>query len=87
MNAEELRAGADAIAWYHSIDLGQGVVTHGTSTPSVRLTDDQLPDFTGRTVLDIGTWDGYYAFLAERRGARHVDRARPLRVGRRHPGP
>jgi tRNA (mo5U34)-methyltransferase len=29
-------------------------------------------DFQGRSVLDVGTFDGFYAFLAERRGAGRV---------------
>jgi tRNA (mo5U34)-methyltransferase len=29
-------------------------------------------DLTGRTVLDIGTYDGFFAFEAERRGAERV---------------
>ena len=72
MNARELREAADAIDWYHSIDLGDGVVTKGSSTPETLVRARELPDFSGRTVLDIGTWDGYYAFLAERRGATRV---------------
>ncbi len=72
MTAEQIRAGAEAIYWYHSIDLGHDFVTKGASTPEIRLTDDQLPDFDGREVLDIGAWDGYYSFLAERRGAARV---------------
>ena len=36
------------------------------------VTEAQLPDFRGRTVLDIGAWDGYYSFLAERQGAARV---------------
>ena len=28
--------------------------------------------FSGRSVLDIGAWDGYYSFLAERQGASRV---------------
>lgn len=24
----------------------------------------QLPDFSGRSLLDVGAWDGYYSFLA-----------------------
>ena len=36
------------------------------------VTEAQLPDFRGRSVLDIGAWDGYYSFLAERRGASRV---------------
>ena len=29
-------------------------------------------DFAGKTVLDLGCWDGYWSFYAERRGAKHV---------------
>ena len=33
----------------------------------------QIPgDLTGETVLDIGAYDGFYSFEAERRGAAHV---------------
>ena len=31
-----------------------------------------LPDLTGKSVLDIGGWDGFFAFAAERRGAARV---------------
>lgn len=58
------------IGWYHSIDLGQGVVTPGLSRTSI--VREALPEFRERSVLDIGAWDGYYSFLAEREGARHV---------------
>jgi len=71
MNADELRARAAEIPWYHSIDLGDGVVTQGVSQ-ATPLSEQQLPDFAGRTVLDIGAWDGYYSFLAERNGAKRV---------------
>jgi tRNA (mo5U34)-methyltransferase len=67
---EELQAQADTINWFHSIDLAQGVRTKGASNPPLGL--DQLPAFRGRSVLDIGAWDGYYAFLAEREGASRV---------------
>lgn len=72
MRDDELRAGADSIDWYHSIDLGQGVVTRGVSTADITLSEAQLPDFTERSVVDIGTWDGYYAFFAEQHGAARV---------------
>jgi tRNA (mo5U34)-methyltransferase len=68
----DLRARADSLVWFHSIDLGSGVVTQGLSDSSQALRPDQLPAFTGRTVLDIGAWDGYYSFLAERSGATRV---------------
>jgi len=61
--------------WWHSIDLGDGVVT-----PGRRAIEDmnrkfevcRVPDLTDKTVLDIGAWDGYFSFEAERRGARRV---------------
>jgi len=67
-----LQAEADSFAWYHTIDLGHGVATKGQSVMAEMVTDAQLPDFRGRSVLDIGAWDGYYSFLAERRGASRV---------------
>ncbi len=71
-DAAQLQAEVDSFAWYHTIDLGHGVVTKGHSVMAEMLTDAHLPDLRGRSVLDIGAWDGYYSFLAERRGASRV---------------
>jgi tRNA (mo5U34)-methyltransferase len=60
----------DAIPWFHSIDLGNGVVTKGLS--EAQQPEDRFPPFGGRSVLDIGAWDGYYSFMAERLGASRV---------------
>ena len=68
---EDLAAEVASFGWYHSIDLGEGLVTPGMSKTPL-LDGDELPDFNGRSVLDIGAWDGYYSFLAERRGAARV---------------
>jgi tRNA (mo5U34)-methyltransferase len=72
---DALQAEVDAVGtWWHSIDLG-GVVTPGTKTPAIlaaELAGLRLPDLRGRTVLDIGTWDGFYAFAAEQAGAARV---------------
>jgi tRNA (mo5U34)-methyltransferase len=67
---EDLQARADALHWYHTIDLGHGVVTKGDSAQDdgTRI----LPEVAGRTVLDIGAWDGKYSFLAEQAGASRV---------------
>jgi tRNA (mo5U34)-methyltransferase len=64
--------GMHDIDWWHSIDLGNGVVTPGRVFPAGETHKLCLPDLTGKTVLDIGTWDGFYAFEAERRGAARV---------------
>jgi tRNA (mo5U34)-methyltransferase len=60
--------------WWHSIDLGEGVVTPGLKPVDAQgeLEALQLPDLRGRTVLDIGAWDGFHSFAAERLGAKRV---------------
>jgi len=68
-----LQARVDALRWYHSIDLGHGVRTNGIDDTPVRLARLDLPaSFAGKTVLDIGAWDGFFSFEAERRGAARV---------------
>jgi tRNA (mo5U34)-methyltransferase len=59
--------------WHHSIDLGGGVVTPGRKSPA-QLTEEAsyLPDVRGKSVLDIGAWDGYFSFECEKRGAAQV---------------
>jgi hypothetical protein len=61
--------------WYHKIDLGQGIVTPGQNYDrlwkSTLKVLDKL-DYSGKRVLDIASWDGYWAFEAERRGARTI---------------
>ena len=71
MDPTELAARVGALRWHHQIDLGQGVVTPGLADRLPEL-ERTLPDMAGRSVLDIGAWDGYYSFLAERRGASRV---------------
>ena len=62
--------------WFHSIDLGHGIVTPGSCTPaylSFFLDQVRFPQrFDGLRVLDIGCYDGFFSFEAERRGAAHV---------------
>jgi tRNA (mo5U34)-methyltransferase len=61
------------IKWFHSIDLGHGLVTNGVIDVARSLRQYQLPsDLTGKTFLDIGAWDGAFSFEAERRGAKRV---------------
>jgi tRNA (mo5U34)-methyltransferase len=73
MTTADLQSRVDAIRWYHTIDLGGGVVTRGVDDSPVRLARAQLPEsFHGKTVLDIGAWDGFFSFECERRGAARV---------------
>jgi len=61
--------------WWHSIDLGEGVVTPGRKSAELLAGEWDaldLPDLAGKSVLDIGAWDGYFSFEAERRGAARV---------------
>lgn len=67
----ELRRQATQLGWYHSIDLGQGVVTPGFVGLSA-IEDRHFPPLAGRDVLDVGAWDGANSFRAERLGARRV---------------
>ena len=70
---ESLKQAVAALQWWHTIDLGNGIVTPGGDPTPARLPELQIPhDLTGLTVLDIGAWDGFFSFEAERRGARRV---------------
>jgi len=72
---EQLEEMARSASWFHSIDLGNGVVTKGIKSAAQlehELQAFRLPDVRDKTVLDIGAWDGYFSFAAERLGAKHV---------------
>ena len=70
---DELRARVARLRWFHRLDLGHGIVTPGQDDSPRKLRWLHLPeDLNGRTVLDIGAWDGFFSFEAERRGAARV---------------
>jgi tRNA (mo5U34)-methyltransferase len=61
--------------WFHSIELAPGIMTPGRKSPEQleeQVRSSQLPDLRGKTVLDIGAFDGYFSFVAERLGAAKV---------------
>jgi tRNA (mo5U34)-methyltransferase len=73
MNADEIRARVAELKWHHSIDLGHGITTPGQDKSDRKLLRAQIPaSLKGKTVLDVGAWDGFFSFEAERRGASRV---------------
>jgi tRNA (mo5U34)-methyltransferase len=63
----------EAYPWYHTLELGDGVVTAGMFDHRPVLENYPLPpDLTGLRCLDVGTMDGFWAFEMERRGASEV---------------
>lgn len=80
MGLSQMQSRIDAITWYHEFDFGNDLKARSTMSDAEfhrqvwRFIERNLDaiDFTDKTVLDIGCWDGYWSFYAERRGARSV---------------
>jgi tRNA (mo5U34)-methyltransferase len=81
-------ADADRYYWYHTVDLGDGLITPGLYDYRETLGAFGFPhDMSGMTVLDVGSATGFFAFEFERRGARVVSVELPsLRDLDRFPG-
>jgi tRNA (mo5U34)-methyltransferase len=59
-----------ALQWYHTIDLGNGLVTPGQYDHRPYLHHYGLPDdLSGKRVVDIGAASGFFSFELERRRA------------------
>ena len=59
--------------WYHTIELGNGLVTPGTYDYRYSLPFFQFPlDMSGMDVLDVGAATGFFSFEFEKRGANVV---------------
>ena len=69
-DASPLRRAVDAIGWYHTLDLPEGIVTPGQFDHRQLLPRYPLPTrLDGMRALDVATFDGFWAFELERRGA------------------
>jgi tRNA (mo5U34)-methyltransferase len=69
LDRENIRAHVERLTWYHTIDLGSGLVTPGIFDHRPYLPFFGIPkDLSGRTVLDIGAASGFFSFEMERRG-------------------
>jgi tRNA (mo5U34)-methyltransferase len=73
VGTSSLEAEVSRYSWYHTLDLGDGVVTQGMFDHRPVLAHYPVPaDLTGMRCLDVGTMDGFWAFEMERRGAEEV---------------
>lgn len=63
----------DSHGWFHSFRFEHGIFTLGADASERKLRHLCLPpDLSGLSVLDIGTYDGFFAFHCKQRGAAHV---------------
>jgi tRNA (mo5U34)-methyltransferase len=72
-NVRRWREGLAARKWWHSFELPDGRRIEGVNDiAGLRHRIGLFPipeDLTGKRVLDIGAWDGWFTFEMERRGA------------------
>jgi tRNA (mo5U34)-methyltransferase len=63
------------VRFFHSFDLRDGDILRGSGDFKVlhnRATQILAGQTQGKSVLDIGAWDGFFSFEAERLGAKRV---------------
>jgi tRNA (mo5U34)-methyltransferase len=78
MEPDEIRAGVAKHLWFHHIDLGHGIITPGAGGSDWNARLEASADIyygmgvEGQTVLDVGAFDGFNSFAAERRCASRV---------------
>ncbi len=73
LDAQELQSQIDRVPfWYHAIELPGGITTPGISPGPLKDFYDLPKDMTGKRVLDVGAFDGYWTFECLRRGADSV---------------
>jgi tRNA (mo5U34)-methyltransferase len=64
-----------SMKWFHSFKFDDGEEING-AIPYKTLKDREkyldLVDFSNKSILDIGCWDGYYSAYASKRGASYV---------------
>ncbi|MHB1487388.1 MAG: class I SAM-dependent methyltransferase [Acidimicrobiales bacterium] len=73
MSTSELADSINSREWYHTIEVAPGLVTPGWFDTRAVAQRIPLPSsLIGQRCLDVGTFDGFWAFEMERRGAGEV---------------
>jgi tRNA (mo5U34)-methyltransferase len=69
----DLQERVNELGWYHTLELGPGVVSKGMFDLRPHVDRYGLPErMDGMRVLEVGSWDGFWSFEFEKRGAAEV---------------
>jgi tRNA (mo5U34)-methyltransferase len=71
----DLAARINELKWFHPIDFGDGLVSPGRQDAArlQKMSDTYFScSIVGKSVLDIGAWDGFHSVQAMKRGAASV---------------
>lgn len=63
------------IYWWHDIEVEPGVFTGGAIKDMKQIATRIMgmpENLTGKSVIDVGGWNGGYSFIAEQRGAKDI---------------
>ena len=80
MDSLQAQERINQILWYHDFDFPMGLKARSTLAEADSHRDlwkwmrgelDKV-NFSGKNVLDLGCWDGYWSFYAKQRGAARV---------------
>jgi len=70
VTTEAITSRVQELGWYHTLELPDGQVTKGMFDLRNQMHHYGLPErMDGMRALDVGTWDGFWAFEMEKRGA------------------
>ena len=72
LSDDDLIALSRKVSFYHTVEIGDGVVIRGHYDHRAALAAYRFPDVAGKRVLDVGRASGFFSFLFERMGAAHV---------------
>jgi tRNA (mo5U34)-methyltransferase len=64
-----------SLPWFHQIDFGGGIISPGIASIQVLSAQADVyfrDGIAGKSMIDIGCWDGYNSIEASRRGAARV---------------